>query len=186
MDWQTHYAQALPYQDFLDRYATPAQRGRWEAVYDRVALTPAQQEVLRGFVRRMHLLCLAGAWCGDCILQGPVLQRLTEGTSSLTVRFLDRDDHPAVQDALMLNAGRRVPVVVFLSEDFHECGRFGDRTLSMYRKMARDRLGAACPAGVVPPGPDLLAEVTADWLRELERVQLLLRLSPRLRARHAD
>lgn len=186
MDWQTHYAQAVPYQDFLDHYATPAQRDRWQAVYDRVALTPAQQELLGGFARQMHLLCLAGTWCGDCVLQGPILQRLAEGTARIAVRFLDRDDHPAVQDALMLNAGRRVPVVVFLSEDLYECGRFGDRTLSTYRKMAHDRLGAACPTGVLPPGPDPLAEVTAEWLREIERVQLLLRLSPRLRERHGD
>jgi hypothetical protein len=39
---------------------------------------------------------------------------------------------------------------------------------------------------VAPPDPDHLAEATIDWLREVERVQLMLRLSPRLRARHGD
>jgi len=186
MDWQAAYQRALPYQEFLDQYATPAQRQRWQAVYDRVRLSDAQRTLLSGFVRQMHLLCLAAAWCGDCILQGPILQRLAEGTTTIALRFLDRDDHPTVQETLILNAGRRVPVVVFLSEDFYEYARFGDRTLSTYRKMAHDRLGPSCPTGVLPPGPDPLAEVTDEWLGEVERVQLLLRLSPRLRERHRD
>jgi len=102
------------------------------------------------------------------------------------VRFIDRDAHPDVQDALVLNAGRRVPVVVFLSEDFQECGRYGDRTLSSYRRMARDRLGPACPTGIVPPDDEYTAAVTADWIDEVERIQLMLRLSARLRQKHGD
>ncbi len=186
MDWQTLYAEALSYQAFLERYGTPTHRERWQAVYDRVALPEEQRTLLSGFVRQMHLLCLAGTWCGDCVLQGPVLQRLALASPRLELRFLDRDDHPAVQEALALNAGGRIPVVVFLSEDFQECGRYGDRTIAVYRKMAHERLGPACPTGVAPPGPDHLAEVTADWLREVERMQLMLRLSPRLRVVHGD
>lgn len=186
MDWQNLHAQALSYHGFLDRHGTPTHRERWQAVYERIALTDEQRTLLGGFVRQMHLLCLAGTWCGDCVLQGPILQRLAEASPRVGLRFLDRDDHAAVQEALALNAGRRIPVVVFLSEDFQECGRYGERSIAVYRKMAHERLGPACPTGVAPPGPDHLAEVTTDWLREVERVQLMLRLSPRLRALHGD
>ncbi len=186
MDWHTTYAEGLPYRGFLERYGTPTQRERWQAVYDHITLPETAQGLLSGFERQMYLICLAGTWCGDCVLQGPVLQRLAEATPRIGLRFLDRDDYSAVQDAVALNGGRRVPVVVFLSEDFQECGWYGDRTLSVYRRMAHERLGPACPTGVVPPGSDHLAEVTADWLAEVERVQLLLRLSPRLRLLHGD
>ena len=185
-DWKALYDQALPYQAFLDRFGTPAHRERWQAVYERVKVGEAQQALLSGFERQMYLLCLAGTWCGDCVLQCPVLQRLTEATEKIGLRFVDRDDQSALQDALALNAGRRIPVVIFLSEDFQECGRYGERTLSIYRKMAHERLGAACPTGIVPPGPDHLADVVADWLEEVERIQLMLRLSPRLRIAHGD
>jgi len=186
MDWRTFYEQAAPYQAFLDRYGTPTHRERWQAVYAQVTLTDGQRALLEGFVRQMHLLCVAGTWCGDCVLQGPILQRLAEASPRLGLRFLDRDDHADLQQVLALNAGRRIPMVVFLSEDFADCGRYGDRTIGVYRKMVHERLGPACPTGVVPPGPDHLAEVTADWLREIERVQLMLRLSQRLRALHGD
>jgi hypothetical protein len=38
----------------------------------------------------------------------------------------------------------------------------------------------------VAPPDDALAAVAAEWLAEFERVQLILRLSPRLRQKHGD
>jgi thiol-disulfide isomerase/thioredoxin len=184
--WSEEFGQALGYGDFLRRHATPEQQARWQAVYDRVVLTPDQRELVTGFVREMHVLCVAGAWCGDCVNQCPILARIGEQTPRIQVRFVDRDAHPAAQDALMMNAGRRVPAVVFLSEDDEECGRYGDRTLASYRQMAADRLGPACPTGIIPPGPALVSEVTAEWIGQFERIQLMLRLSKRLREKYGD
>ncbi len=186
MDFQATFERALPYHDFLARYGTEAHRERWRAVYERIRLTEAQRQMLSGAQRRINLLCLAGTWCGDCVTQGPILQRMAEAGPEIRLRFADRDTEAPLQDEVMLNAGRRIPVVLFLSEDFQECARYGDRTLAVYRRMAHERLGPSCPTGIVPPGPDQLADVTADWLREFERVSLMLRLSPRLRALHGD
>jgi len=186
MDWAQQWTLALPYAEFLNRHGEPRHRERWQGIYDQIALTEAQRALLAGFTRRMHLLCVAGAWCGDCVLQGPILERIGQASPVVEVRFIDRDAHPDVQDAVVMNAGRRVPVVIFLSEDFQECGRYGERTISMYRKMAADRLAPSSPAGVAPPGDNYHEAVTTDWMSEVERVQLLLRLSPRLRKQHGD
>jgi hypothetical protein len=186
MNWTDVWPHALPYTEFLDRHAEPRHRDRWQRVYEQAALTDGQRALLAGFTRTTHVLCLVGAWCGDCVLQGPILQRIAEAAPAVAVRFMDRDAHPDVQDALMLNLGRRVPVAVFLSEDFAECGRYGDRTISMYRHMAQERLGPACPTGLVPPADGYTEAVVADWVTEVERIQLMLRLSPRLRQRHGD
>jgi thiol-disulfide isomerase/thioredoxin len=186
MVWEERYTAGLPYREFLDRYGTDAHRERWQSAYDRVTLTPAQDKLLNGFQRQMHLLCLAGTWCGDCVRDGPILQRISEVSPRIGLRFLDRDAHPELAQALAINEGLRIPVVVFLSEDFYECGRYGERTLATYRKMAVDRLGPNAPTGVASPGEEYLPTVTQEWLDEIERVQLLLRLSPRLRARYGD
>jgi hypothetical protein len=186
MNWSQTWTQTLPYAEFLARHAEPRHQERWQRIYDQIILTEAQRALLGSFTRSMHVLCVAGAWCGDCVLQGPILQRFQEAAPAIQTRFMDRDAHPDVQEALMLNAGRRVPVIVFLAEDFEECGRYGDRTISMYRKMAQERLGPACSTGIVPPADGYTDAVTADWLDEVERVQLMLRLSPRLRAKHGD
>ena len=186
MDWGKVFAEGLSYRDFLGKHATPDQQKRWQAVYDSVTLTADQRELLGGFVREMRVLCIAGAWCGDCVNQCPILARIAEQNPRIVVRFVDRDVQAAAQEAAMMNGGRRVPAVIFLSEDDYECGRYGDRTLATYRQMAADRLGPACPTGIVPPGPALLTAATAEWLGQFERNQLMLRLSKRLREKHAD
>ena len=187
VNWEETYARALPYEAFLGRYGTDAHRQRWQAAYDRTAVTPPQRDLLAGFEREMHLLCLAGAWCGDCVREGAILQRITEAAPRVQLRFLDRDENPEIAKALAINDGLRIPVVVFLSEDFAECGRYGERTLATYRKMARERLGVQPIVGEAPTTPEEhYAAVVQDWMDEIERVQLLLRLSPRLRAKHED
>ncbi len=186
MEWGKVFAEALSYRDFLAKHGTAEHQKRWQGVYDNVTLTAEQRELLSGFVREMHALCIAGAWCGDCVNQCPILERIAEQNPKIQVRYVDRDVHAAAQDAAMMNAGRRVPVVIFLSEDDYECGRYGDRTLATYRQMAADRLGPACPTGIVPPGPHLLSAVTAEWVGQFERIQLMLRLSKRLREKYGD
>ena len=186
MDWSDVFAEALPYDAFLDRHATAAQRPRWDAMHARFRLTDEQAGLLAGFTRRMPVLCLAGAWCGDCINQCPAFDHFARASPAIDLRFLDRDARAEVRDALAINGGHRVPVVVFLSEDGHEVFRYGERTLSTYRRLAIDQLGPACPTGLVPPTDDASALVAAEWLAEFERAQLILRLSPRLRARYGD
>lgn len=186
MDWKASFNAALPYAGFLDAHGTDAHRQRWQSVYDQVRLSDAQRALLAGFVRKMNVLCLAGTWCGDCVNQCPILQRFAEATDKIDLRFLDRDAHMDVTRELSICGGDRVPVVVFLSEDFFECGRYGDRTLSKYRELASTLLGAACPTGIVKPDRSLLEAVTAEWLAEFERIQLMLRLSQRLRSKHGD
>lgn len=187
IDWKAKFEQALPYGPFLDKYAEPLSgKPRWQRVYDQVMLHEPQRHLLAGFIRRMNVLCLVGAWCGDCVEQGPILQRIAESSPScIDLRFLDRDQHPDVQAELSICGGKRVPVAMFLSEDFHECARFGDRTLSTYRVMAAHLSGAACPTGL-GFDTDLREAQVQDWLDEFERVQLMLRLSPRLRHQHGD
>src|SRR5262249_2204278 len=118
----------LPYADFLARYANDAQKQRWRQVHEQVALTAAQRELLGSFRRPMTALCLAGAWCGDCINQCPIFEHFAAAAPVITVRYLDRDEHADAQEALQINAGHRVPVVVFFSEDGYEAGRYGERT----------------------------------------------------------
>ena len=186
IDWANVFSESLPYTSFLDRYASPSQRDRWQAMHAHVLLSMEERKLLGGFSRRMPVLCLAGAWCGDCINQCPVFDHFAQASAQIDLRLLDRDARPDIRSLLAINGGQRVPVLVFLSEDWFEVARYGERPLSTYRRMAEEQLGPACPTGLVPPDAEAIAALAADWLREFRRCQLILRLSPRLRARHGD
>jgi thiol-disulfide isomerase/thioredoxin len=180
------FAAALPMAEFLTRYGSPAHQARWKSTFDAVQLTPAQQQLLGSFTRQTNVLVLAGAWCGDCSSQCPIFDRFAEAAPVLKIRYLDNAEHADVQEALSINGGKRVPVVVFFSEDGYEAGRYGERTLAKYRQMMRDFAGDSCPTGIGTSDDPLLVQVTQEWLNEFERVQWLLRLSARLRKLHGD
>ncbi len=186
MNFFDRFQKGLPLNDFIARYGTPPQQSRWKQTFDAIALTDAQKSLLASFQREMNVLVLAGVWCGDCSGQCPIYDRFAEAAPVIKVRYIDRDEHADVQKELQINGGNRVPVVVFFSEEGFEAARHGERTLSKYRHMMQDFGGAGCPTGLVRSGEPLLAQVTQDWLNEFERVQWMLRLSPRLRAKHGD
>ena len=177
---------ALPYDRYLQT-GTDEQRRRWGQVYDAARLTPAQAGLVAGFPREMKVLVVSGIWCGDCVQQCPLLQRCAEAnTGRIDLRLLDRDQHRDLADKVHMNAGDRVPVALFLAEDHELCAVYGDRTLSRYRALAVKQLGPSCPTGITPPEQGELAATLQDWLNEFERVQLMLRLSARLRQKHND
>ena len=79
-----------------------------------------------------------------------------------------------------------MPVVLLLAEDCEFCALAGDRSLARYRAIAQRQLGASCSTGIIPPDQDEVALTLTDWVNEFERVQLMLRLSPRLRQKYGD
>lgn len=184
--WSAAFDKALPYEQFLERHGDADQRRRWQACHDRVRLAPEQRGLLADFVRRMPVLVLAGTWCGDCVNQCPIFAHFAAAAPAIDLRFLDRDAIPAIAAHLKVCGGQRVPVAAFFSEDFTPILFYGDRTLSAYRAAAEAQFGTSCPSGLLPPEIDALAAATADWLAEFERVQLILRLSGRLRQIHGD
>jgi len=184
--WQAAFEAALPYRAFLDRHANPDQRARWDAFHGRVSLMPAQKALLGGFVRKMPVLVLAGAWCGDCVNQCPIFAHFAAAAPSIDLRFLERDALPDIAAHLKVCGGQRVPVAAFFSEDFTPILFYGDRTLSAYRASATAQLGDGCATGIAPPPADQVAAVVGDWLDQFERVHHILRLSARLREIHGD
>jgi len=182
---QKHEA-GLSYADYLAA-GKPEQRENWQKIYDQVQLTESQMALLGSFKRRINAICISGIWCGDCVQQGPLIQRIVEGSAqSIDLRWLDRDEHMDLQEQISINAGHRVPVVIFCAEDFEPVCWYGDRTLSRYRAMAQKQLVGACPLPGAPVGEDELAATVADWLEQFERVHLLLRLSGRFRQMYGD
>ena len=174
------------YAAYLDS-GKPEQKEGWQKIGDQLTLTDDQAKLLAGFTREIKVLVVSGIWCGDCVRQGPMIQAIADATGGRAeVRWLDRDEHMDLQSQVTVNAGNRVPVVIFAAEDFELVGYVGDKLLSRYRVAAQQALGANCPLPGAPvPQEELDAEVQ-DWVDEFERVHLLLRLSGRLRQKHGD
>jgi thiol-disulfide isomerase/thioredoxin len=179
------FERGLRYPDYLAT-ATPAQRPGWDAAYGRVRLTGAQRDLLAAFVRPVNILVLSGTWCGDCVAQCPMLARAAEACPRIDLRFIDRDEHRDLAEQVAICGGLRVPTAIFLTPEFEFVALLGDRTLARYRAIAAAKLGHSCPLPGAEVPPDELAATLQEWINEIERVHLLLRLSPKLRAKYGD
>ena len=176
----------VPYRDYLTT-GSDRERGAWARAEAALPVFPEDTGTrLDPADRIVNVLCLSGIWCGDCVRSVPIVARLAEAAGpSVDFRLVDRDAIPELRDELRVLGAMRVPMVVFLTEDFHEIGRWGDRPLTVYRDKAVTELGAACPLPGSADGGALAAE-TEEWLDVFERMILMARLAPPLRARHGD
>ena len=158
------FEDALPYREYLAT-GNGRERAAWARAdaalpalpYDaRTRLDPAG--------RIVNVLCLSGIWCGDRVRSVPIVARLAGPAGpSVHLRIVDRDAVPELRDDLRVLGAMRVPMVLFLTEDFHAIGRYGDRPLTVYREKAATELGAACPLPGSADGGALAAE-TAECL----------------------
>jgi thiol-disulfide isomerase/thioredoxin len=186
MDLKSKFESGFSYDVFLEKYGSDTDRIKWKSVHDLVSLSDDQQSLITGFQRQMNVLVMAGAWCGDCVSQLPILNHFENATQRINVRYVDRDADAELAQELKICGGSRVPQVVIMSEDFLSVSREGDRTLSRYRQMAQQQFGSGCPTGLGLADDPVFAEVVQDWVDIFERAQLILRLSPSLRKRHGD
>lgn len=165
----------------------PQQQENWRKIHEQAGLTDAQRQLIVSWTRPIKVIGLSGIWCGDCVQQCPLMARIAEANPRvIDLRWLDRDQHMDLQQRVAINAGHRVPVLIFCAEDYELVSWYGDRTLTRYRGLAQRKLGAACPLPGAPLAQDELAQTLAEWLNEFERVHWLLRLSTRFRKIYND
>ncbi len=183
--WRRHFEMAANYDDWIAE-SNQKLAQRWIDQAARTSkLSEGQRERLAGYDRKLNVLLYGGIWCGDCARSGPMLKRIAEACGELVVlRVIDREASEELKDELRILGATRVPVVVFLSEDFWEVDRFGDRSLSVYRAKANREIGRGFPSGIL--SPRALAEEMAEWVDVFERVLIMLRLAPPLRKRYGD
>ena len=179
------HSAGLGFDDYVAT-AKPDKQQAWRDVYNQIELTEPQLKLINTFTRQMRVVVSSGVWCGDCVQQCPLIARIAEASDLIDLTFVDRDEHADLSQRITICGGLRVPTAVFMAEDYEFIGLLGDRTLTRYRAMAAQQLGANCPLPGAPIPTDELRATMQDWLNEIERLQLLLRLSPRLRQKHGD
>ena len=183
--WRRHFEMASDYETYLSN-SDPKHVDRWRESESRApALTNDQKHRLSGLNREMNVLMYCGVWCGDCSRQGAYLKSIVDTCGDkIHLRLIDRDSSEELQDELRIVGALRVPAIVFLTEDFWELGRFGDRTLSVYRSKAAREIGRRDDAGIL--SPKARERELGEWVDVFERFHLMARLSPPLRKRHGD
>ncbi|PPA68964.1 thioredoxin family protein [Jeotgalibacillus proteolyticus] len=89
---------------------------------------PEDQEFFSSLAaRNIRALVLTEDWCGDAMMNNPVLLALAN-ESNIKVRFLLRDSNLELMDRYLTNGtARSIPIFIFIDEDGSEIGKWGPR-----------------------------------------------------------
>ena len=79
---QAKFEQAISYNGFVKLGESEGHRPPWDQRYSQLALTDEQDRLVKSFSRTIHVLCMSGTWCGDCVVQGPMFARIAEANAN--------------------------------------------------------------------------------------------------------
>lgn len=120
-------------------------------------LTADTLEKLADITEPQIWLVLTEAWCGDAAQVVPVMNKLAEANPNIILRFILRDENPAVMDAFLTNGTRSIPKLIAINPD----------TLEVFATWG--------------PRPQVLQDILMPQLQEIKQIQ-----DPELRKQRMD
>ncbi|MCI4649895.1 thioredoxin family protein [Phaeodactylibacter sp.] len=119
---------------------TDLNRTRMNRLDKTTKLTPESLEALEQLETPMTMLVLTEAWCGDAAQVIPVLQKMTEVCSNLSLGLILRDEHPEIMDAFLTNGGRSIPKIIFITaEDRTVLNTWGPRPAAVQQMVMTNK-----------------------------------------------
>lgn len=141
-------------------------------IYDEFSVPKDDEfiEVLKE--KKPHVLAITEDWCGDAMLNNPILRRIAEA-ADVEVRAVLRDENPDLIDRYLTNGGRSIPVYLLLDDSGEVLSKWGPRAPILQEYVMEGR--AKLPAKDAPDFDEkqkafysqLMSEYTAkpvNWL----------------------
>lgn len=92
--------------------------------------------------RNLRVIAITEDWCGDAMLNVPVLLKMAEA-SDMQVRMILRDENLELMDQYLTNGkSRSIPIFIFIDEAGNEVAKWGPRaeTLQQFIDESRSKL----------------------------------------------
>ncbi len=89
---------------------------RWDKT---LKLEDKSLEAITQLKRKITWLVLTESWCGDAAPALPVMHKLAELNSNLTLKIVLRDENDALMNQLLTNGSRSIPKLVAIDDVTH-------------------------------------------------------------------
>ncbi|MFK7933944.1 MAG: thioredoxin family protein, partial [Saprospiraceae bacterium] len=100
-------------------------------------LLPEIVEQLEAIKNPQKWLVITEGWCGDAAQIIPVLVKLAEVNPLVEIRFILREEQPAVMDAFLTNGARSIPKIIVLDEQLEVQTTWGPRPVEVQTEVMR-------------------------------------------------
>ncbi|KQL38932.1 thioredoxin [Bacillus sp. FJAT-25509] len=127
MSLNSWFEKGMNFQEYVD--AMNVNKEELLKIYNEVTIpesTQAKLEQLKN--RHWKVVTLTADWCGDALLNVPVIQKMME-IANIDTRFLIRDENLELMDQYLTNGkSRSIPIFVFMDEKGNEVNVWGPRS----------------------------------------------------------
>ena len=144
---QQHLAKSISFEEYYKLHEKQAAEGKTSGKNQSEALinytklnfyrlkrifktTPSLKEVIdtiNCLNDKITWLVLTETWCGDAAQNLPVLAKIAQENSAISLRIIFRDENLDVIDAFLTNGGRAIPKLICLDENLKVLGSWGPR-----------------------------------------------------------
>jgi hypothetical protein len=101
-----------------------------------VNLSEPELERFRKFDRIVHVLVMTEDWCGDSLMNLPILLRIVEAAPHFDLRIFLRSEWTELDTYFRERAIAHIPVFLFLDMDFNEIGVWIERSKAASERLA--------------------------------------------------
>jgi hypothetical protein len=110
------------------------------SIHERFALKDEDKKKLEAIqAKKLRVIVLSEDWCGDAMLNNPVLLRIAEA-AGMEVRFVLRDQNLELMDQYLTNGtSRAIPIFIFIDQEGNEAGVWGPRAPEMQALVEKGR-----------------------------------------------
>lgn len=111
-------------------------------IYDHFTPPADKQFFQKPADKNIRVIVLTEDWCGDAMLNIPILIRIAE-QANIPVKMLLRDENLELMDQYLTNGkARSIPIFIFIDEAGNEVAKWGPRAnaIQQYLDDARDNL----------------------------------------------
>jgi thiol-disulfide isomerase/thioredoxin len=115
--------QGMTTQQYIDQIKVNKQP--FEDIYRAVKVPANVQAAFDGLAEPVKLAVFTADWCGDAMSTTPVILRLAESTSKISIQVFNRDEELDLTNSFLAeNRAGTVPVFVVLDSSMNEIARF--------------------------------------------------------------
>lgn len=114
-------------------------RERVTQLFGETSLSPDDQrdfaQTVASYGGQLHITALAEDWCGDAVVNLPLVARLAAEVPGIDLRLFVRSDNPDLEGAYAADDIVSIPVLSFFNAGWCEVGRWVERPTAAHRRI---------------------------------------------------
>lgn len=156
---QQYFEQSVTIQQYMDNMSVLKEPSF--KIYESFEL-PADGFIDQLRAANLHILAITEDWCGDAMLNNPIIRKVAEA-AGVEMRTALRDADTDLIDRHLTNGGRAIPIYLLLNEEGEVVGKWGPRAPELQQVVDEGR--AALPLKEDPT----FEEKTKEFYQQLQK-----------------